>query len=195
MSLATERPDLLPALKTAINAENDAEFVVYRNNGQTTLMAGWYSKPHASVKAWNANANWRDIFDAIEGAKYTPSVANLSTQLDAGGTNRLLSNLCKLTLQQNMLLAMANTFDARDAGTIDAVLDSVTGIYSLQAANVVAPGGVAGVNVANKAARAANRGEAIFGGNDVIKGTVTAKILTWEGTLLDTDISAALSLP
>lgn len=182
----------LPALRAAIDAETDPEFAVYRANGQTGLMAGWYNGPHATARAWNSRARWADIQGAIDYGKYTPAVANVPT--DVAGTNRLLGILIKLTVQQNMLLGQAGMVDATDAGTVDAVIDSVTGIQSGAAGAVTSPGGASGVNAAQQMTRAATRCEAIYGGTDMTKGTITAKVLAWEGTIGEQEIGAALAL-
>jgi len=183
----------LQALKAAINGETDPTFVSYRVNGQTPLMAEWLNQPHASMKAWDRAAPWGPVFNAIDGAKYTPALAQVNTSVDTAATNKLLVNLLKLQVQQNMLLAMA-TIDARDSGTVDALLDSVSAVYTLNGTSTTSPGGLAGVNVAGKLTRAALRGEAIFDGEDVIKATVVAKILVFEGFISDADIGAALEV-
>lgn len=193
MSLAQQRPDLLPVLQAAIAAETDPDFVDLRNAGATGAMAGWFNATHVTQRAWLSRADWSTVFDKIDGAKYTPSAANLATQLNAEGTNRLLSNLCKLTLQQNLLLAHQQGIDARDAGNVDALLDTVVGVYTLNGAAVTNPGGASGANVALDLTRLARRGELVFGGNDMTKGTVTSKLLVWEGSLSNDDIVQAIN--
>lgn len=193
MSLATQRPDLLPVLQAAIAAETDATFVDLRNAGAVGAMADWYNVEHGTTKAWRSAAQWSEIFDAVDGAKYTPSTANLATQLSTEGMCRLLVNLLKLQVQQNMLLAHAGGIDARDDGNVDALLDTVTAVYTLSGAGTAAPGGASGVNVANRLARPARRGELVFGGNDRTDGTVTAKVLVWEGLLDGNDIVQAIN--
>lgn len=182
----------LAALKAAIAAETDPTFTSYRTNGQTTLMAAWLNQPHATVKAWDAAADWQSIANAINFAQYTPSAAQTPT--DTAGLCKLLTILVKLNVQQNMLLAHRDALNARDTGNIDALLDSVTDIQSGNNGALRHPGGASGVNVANQLVRAAKRGEVVFGGGDVTKGTVTAKMLAYEGDIADTDISAALAL-
>lgn len=184
-------PAQLAALKAAIAAETDPTFAGYRANGQTTLMASWFNQAHATVRAWSRAASWQDIANAIDFSKYTPTPANTPT--DTPGTNRMLGILVKLAVQQNMLLMTQVSFDATDLGNIDALLDTVTQIPSGASGNTVNAAGVQGVNVAVQLTRAAKRGEAVFGGNDVTKGTVTAKQLAWEGDITDADISAALA--
>lgn len=83
--------------------------------------------------------------------------------------------------------------DARDDGNVDALIDTVTAVYTLSGSGTAAPGGASGVNVANRLARAARRGELVFGGTDRTDGTVTAKVLTWEGLLNADDIVQAIN--
>lgn len=180
----------LQTLKAAILAETDQEFAGYRANGQTGLMAQWLNGNHATVKAWDANASWEAVQNAIDYAKYTPSAANTPT--DAAGTNRMLAILLKLAVQQNMLIGMQQRIDATDTGTVDALLDTVMAVPAGAGGALVAPGGASGVNVAAALTRPATRAEAIFGGQDVTKGTVTAKMLTRPGSITDADIGAAL---
>lgn len=182
---------LYPALKTAILAETDPEFVGYRTNGQTTLMAGWLNTNHASELAWDADSAWASIFDAIDGSLYTPPAAQVQAATDTVATKLLLCNLLKLTIQQNMLLAMQSA-DARRPDTRAAILDSVTGVYTLNAYNRTNPGGTSGGNVAASMVRPVRRGELIFGGATSTAGGITARTLTWEGFVTDSDISAAL---
>lgn len=181
----------LQALKTAVNTETDPVFAGYRANGQNTLMADWFNQPHASVKAWDKNASWESIQNAIDYAKYTPAVANMPT--DTAGLCRLMGILLKLMVQQNMLIGMQARVDGTDSGTVDALLDTVVQVQSGVGGAATSPGGSNGVNVANTLTRAALRGEAVFGGSDVTKGTVTAKVLAREGWLQDIDIAAAVA--
>lgn len=185
-------PSQLQSLRTAIDSETDPDFVTYRTNGQSSLMRDWFNSPHATVKAWDSNASWEAIQNAIEYAKYTPSTANIP--IDTTGTNKLLAILIKLTVQQNMLIGMQQRLDATDSGTITALLDTVTGIPSGAGGSVVQPGGAQGGNVAAACTRPALRAEVVFGGSDVVNGGVTAKLLMRTGTITDLDIGAALEL-
>lgn len=181
----------LQTLKSAITAETDPTFVGYRTSGSVGLMAQWYNQPHATAKAWHTAAQWYDIANAIDWSKYTPATANIPT--DTAGTNKLLAILIKATVQQNMIIAMQSGVDATDGGTIDGLLDTVVQVPAGAAGANVNPGGTGGVNVANVLARTALKGEFVFGGTDVVKGTVTAKILNLPGELYDQDIIDALS--
>lgn len=191
--MTTLSENQLIALKAAILAETDPTFATYRQNGQNGLMAAFLSAEHPAVKAWNKNASWEAVQNAIDYAKYTPAVANMPT--DIPGLCRLAGILIKLTVQQNMLIGMQQRIDATDGGTVDALLDTVVQVQSGAAGAATAPGGANGVNVANQLIRPALKCEALFGGNDVTKGTVSAKVLSREGAISDIDVAAALQLP
>lgn len=184
----------LQLLRNAIDAETDPELVTYRDLGQTGLVADWYNIAHPSVIAWNNYARWADVQNAIDYTKYTPTVPNMPT--DTAGTNRLIGILVKLNVQQNMLLGSRDGFvDATNISNVDAIIDTVTGIQAGVGGAVVAPGGSSGVNVANALTRYATRAEAVFGGTDVTKGTITAKVLTWMDIVTERDVNAAMALP
>lgn len=184
---------LYPTLKAGILALTDPTFVALRNEGATGQMADWLNQNHATEKAWNSAASWEAVQNAIEYAKYTPSVAN--TPSDTAGLCKMVAILLKLTVQQNMLIGMQQRIDATDAGTVDALLDTVIQVPSGLAGALTSPGGASGVNVANALTRPARRGEVIFGGNVVQKGTVSARVLAWQGQVTDHDVIRAINLP
>jgi hypothetical protein len=183
----------IPALKAAIFAETDFGFVANRIAGATAAMADFFNADHPTTKAWNKFARWRPVFTAIDFSKYTPSVTNTNAATDATATKQLLLNLVKLTVQQNLLIAYDGYFDARDGANVDGLLDSVSSVYTLSANLTTSPGGTSGVNVANQLIRAATRGEVIYGGTDVVKATVSAKVLTWEGSITNEDVVIAFN--
>ena len=182
---------LYPALKAAILAETAPEFVEYRNNGQTPLMASWLNAEHETEKAWNKATSWGPIFAAIDGSLYTPQPAQVTAANDATATKLLLVNLLKLTMQQNYLLAM-QTVDATNVDARNALVDQVTNVYTLNGTNRTNPGGLGGAAIAPFLTRPARRGELIFGGQTSQTGGITARTLAWEGLVTDADISAAL---
>lgn len=183
----------LTTLKAGILAETDPTFVALRDSGATGAMADWLNGFHATQKAWKKSAQWVDIMSAIDGAKYTPSVANMP--VDTAGLCRLVGILIKLTAQQNMIIGMQGGLDATDAGTTAWMLDTVTGVQSGASGATVAPGGAQGVNVANALARSATRAEALFVASTAVFGTVSAALLSFEGDVSDADVVAAINLP
>ena len=183
---------LYPALKAAILAETDPEFVSYRQAGnKEPEMAAWLNTEHATEKAWNKAASWGPIFAAIDGSLYTPPPAQVASAPDATATKLLLVNLLKLTMQQNYLLAM-QTVDATNADARAALVDQVTNTYTLNANNRTNPGGVGGADIAPFMVRPARRVELIFGGQTCETGGVTARALMYEGTVAAQEISDAL---
>jgi hypothetical protein len=183
----------IQTLKAAIAAETDAAFVINRTAGATAAMAEFFNTAHPSTKAWNKNAQWRPVFTAIDFTKYTPSVTATNAATDATATKQLLLNLVKLNVQQNLLIAYDGYFDARDGANVDGLLDSVTSVYTLSGTGTTSPGGASGVNVAQQLIRAATRGEAVFGGTDVVKATLSAKVLAWEGPITNEDVVIAFN--
>ena len=191
MSITT---DQRPTLKAAILAETDPTFVALRQANNEEGMAAWYRQAHPSIKAWNKAARWQDVFNAIDPAKYTPPISNINAATDATGTKQLLATMVKLTVQQNMLLALGQTIDARNSGIVDAVLDTVIGIYTMSGTSTNSPGGSGGLLAAQQLVRPALRGELVFGGTDMTKATsVVGKILNWEGEITAQDVSDALA--
>lgn len=60
-------PQQLPALKAAIAAATDPEFVFARENGQTGVMASWFNAEASPVfYLWSANYTPEQIVAAIE---------------------------------------------------------------------------------------------------------------------------------
>lgn len=174
------------AIKNGLIAEPTQSVIDAITGRNDSFLASWCNELHPSVKAWRATAPWLEVANVIDFAKYTPSAANLP--VDITGLNKLMAILIKLTVQQNMALMMTAGVNAKDAGTMDALLDSVTAIPSGALGANTSPGGASGVNVATVLIRTATRGQVYAGGVDVTKGTVTAKVLVFEGRIETSDI-------
>ena len=66
----------LQTFRAALFAETDPELVTYRTNGQTGLVAEWYSKPRVpTLTVWKTRVSNDDIGDAMNGSE----VAGLSS--------------------------------------------------------------------------------------------------------------------
>lgn len=182
--------DQLTTLKAGIAAQTDPAFVAMRNAGSTGAMAEWLNQPNGTQKAWDTQASWTDIQNAIEYAKYTPLNADIPTT--TAGTNKMLAILIKLTVQQNMLIGMQYGLDAGKAGVVAGLLDSVIQVPAGASSALVAPGGAAGVNVANAITRIASIAESLFITSSPTFGTVTAALLSWSGMLGNDDVVNAL---
>lgn len=180
----------LPALRAAIDAETDPEFVSYRDNGQTGLMANWYNQP-SSTMVWGNLMPVDAMFDAIDFANY-----DMLPAIDGTGEqrNRLIASQNKLLAVQVMLQGRTeiNCFPNR---TRDSLLTATTDIPSGNNGALRSAAGANGARILGAMQRAATRGEALFVGNPVSTGTVSAPKLVFEGGISDQDISAALALP
>ena len=54
-------PSQLATLKAAIQAESDASFVQYRNEGNTGMMADWFNQQHATFIVWKNTVSAEEI--------------------------------------------------------------------------------------------------------------------------------------
>lgn len=115
----------LSILRAAIDAETDTEFVTYRDNGQTGLMANWYNQP-SSTMVWGNLMPVDAMFDAIDFANY-----DMLPAIDGTGEqrNRLIASQNKLLAVQVMLQGRTeiNCFPNR---TRDSLLTATTDIPS-----------------------------------------------------------------
>lgn len=180
-------PQQLATLKTAILVETDAEFVSYRANGQTGLMAGWMNA--AAVPAWYV---WRtstpttEIAAAITLSSFTPADAPDSTALY---TNRAL--LCALKRDNVRTLLERESLPTAMLNTRQSLTDALQNVPAGVGGALLDAGWLGAGKVKAVITRAATRAERLF-----VTGTGTANTpgaLTWEGPLTDTDISAALA--
>lgn len=180
----------LAVLKTAIAAETDPEFVGYRNNGQTGLMANWYNQPSATM-VWGNLMPVDAMFDAIDFANY-----DMLPAIDGTGEqrNRLIASQNKLLAIQVMLQGRSeiNCYPNR---TRDSLLVATTDIPSGNNGALRSASGSGGSRILSAMQRAATRGEALYVGAPVTTGSVSVPKLVFEGSISDQDISAALALP
>lgn len=201
MALTTAQ---LQTLKTAINAETDPQFVTYRTNGQTGLMADWFNaEASPAFSVWRTDARTVDIFDAIDSTKFTPSATITGTEVEP-----LLSrkrgwidevNIKQMVLQN--LLAFRETINAAKPnvrGSLrDAVIQLPTGALDGNGKpGLSTAGGANGASVLAVCVRNANRLEKLFAaasqGSDTT-GTTTARVMTVEGQITGDDIVLALA--
>jgi hypothetical protein len=180
-------PAQLSTLKAAITADQVLSAFPNNSDGAFAIAAAVNLPADPSVNVWRTDAPVADISDAINWAQYTPVDAVDST---AVYTNRLLSIQTKQMNLQMMLQGResvnANKINIR-AGLRDAVIAVPAGANG----TAVSPGGANGATVLNACVRNALRVEAILAGADATTGTVTAKLLGFEGTVTYQDIEAA----
>lgn len=162
-------PEQLTTLKAAILSGTDAEFVGYRTNGQTTLMAAWFNvEASPAVKAWRSSVPPEDSDEA------TPW-ANFDSIAQAGKRDSYLHAFMRYPRNY-----------ARNA-----VRKWITDVWGNATAGSNAETILVGAGQRN-----ITRGETVLGGNtQASTNSVSALKLAWEGSVSDVDISAALARP
>ena len=197
-------PAQLTTLKAAILAETDPEFVGYRTNGQTGLMAEWLSRDSSpAVMVWRTDASTIDILDAIDSTKFTPSATITGTEVEP-----LLSrkrgwidevNIKQMVIQ-NMLAFRATINAAKPsvrASLRDAVIQLPTGALDGNGKpGLTSAGGVSGANVLAACVRVGNRLEVLLAAQSQASdttGSTTARVMTFEGSISGDDIVRVLS--
>lgn len=147
-------------------------------------------KADSGQKVWRTDAPVSSIIDAINWTSYTPNDAPDNT---ATYTNRaLLAQTKQMNLQlmlqgrQSINASLANL----RAGLRDAVIQVPTGAGGA----MTAPGGASGATVMTVCTRNANRAENLFAAPSQTTGTVSAKVLTFEGYITSEDVQAAREL-
>lgn len=174
----TQRQSLLAAVIANPTAS------AYRTAGDGYSLKEWCNTASA-VSVWRTDAQVSSIIDAISWANYTPNDAADNT---ATYTNRaLLAQTKQINLQ--MMLQGRQTIDASKsnirAGLRDAVIQLPTGAGG----QMTTAGGAGGVTVLNACTRLANNAEAVLAAPAQKTGTVSAQILTFEGSVDDSDVS------
>lgn len=180
-------PAQLQTLKAAIIADQVLSAFPNNSDGAFAIAAAINAPAEPAVNVWRSDAPVADISDAINWLAYTPVDAIDDTNIYQ---NRLLSIQTKQMNLQLMLQGResvnANKANIR-AGLRDAVVSVPAGVNGA----MVSPGGASGANVLNACVRNALRVEAILAGANATTGTVTAKLLGFEGTVTYQDIEAA----
>lgn len=168
-------PSQLADLKTAILSETDSEFVGYRNNGQTPLMAAWFNAPLApTYYVKRTSLSRHDILTATSDDGTTFSWA--------GGAY--------ITRSQGERDAFREMFNS--TGTVNPSLATIQAAF----ADIFSGAGGAGnrAHITAMSRRPCTRAERLYvAGGDGSKAN-PAK-MGFEGAITDSDISAALSLP
>jgi hypothetical protein len=159
--LTTEQ---LSVLRSAMDAETDPEFVAYRTNGQTPLMAEWYNADTSPAHiVWKTNVHKNEVGKAF--------VASALAAITAGNNDKL-SNFAQWNETVNPSRADQRAF-----------FDDV---FSVSA------GATTRAALAALWKRPATRVEKLFAtgtGTDASPAT-----LVFEGRIADYEISAALAL-
>ena len=160
-------PQQLPALKAAIAAETDPEFVGYRTNGQTPLMRDWLNAPSTFV-VYKTSETVASVGQAVN---YVAFEALTTANLEKINTFTRLNMNTFNPSKADVRSCWANIFSGALGGQGQATRDALEALWR----------------------RFATRGERIYATGT---GTTLAPgALVFEGSITDSDISAALSLP
>lgn len=157
----------LNALAAAIAAETDPEFVGYRDNGQNTLMAAWFQG-----EASPAVQCWRTSVPPEESDEATPWV-NFDSIAQAGKRESYIHAFMRYPRDYSRGPVRKWITDVWGNATVGSNAETI-----LRGAGL----------------RNITRGEKVLGGSNVTStNTVSALKLTWEGSITDEDIAAALT--
>jgi len=182
----------LQAIKTEINNDPALSSQPMNSDGAFAIAEALNRLDVPDFFVWRTDARVRDIFDAIDWAKYTPIDAVDATNASIY-TARLLAIQTKQINLQNMLVGRDTIDTSRvniRAGLRDAVIQLPSGAQGV----ATSAGGVSGVNVLNICVRKALRIErvlALASAPSDTTGTVTARIMGYEGQISYPDVELA----
>ena len=192
----------LQALKTAITGNPTWAAFPQTTDGYIALAQTLNQTAAPTFTVWRTEVPTTTIMDAIDFSKYTPNGAlddaTLSTQLIA--TQRQAQLLAIQTKQMNlqMMTQGRQTLDASKPNIRSSLRDAVIQLPAGAGGAAVTAAGASGVNVLNACTRAATEAEKILAvassGSDTT-GSVTARVLGFEGFLSGQDVEAARNLP
>jgi hypothetical protein len=193
-------PAQLAALKTAINATPAWSSIPNNDDGHFGLAALLNQPASPALSVWRTDVPIADIIDAIDLSKYTPN--DVVSGSDSGDALHRKNGwlLTSQTKQMNLQLLL----QGRDrlncakpnvrAGLRDAVIQLPTGAGGA----VTAPGGTNGTAVLNMCVRNATEAEKVLvtasQASDTT-GSVTARVLGYEGGVSPSDVQQARNLP
>ena len=190
----------LQALKTGINASPTWSAFPIDGDGPTDLAAALNASASPTFTVWRTDAPISAIMDAITWANYTPNDSIADADTDPALSRKIGRLLTAQTKQMNLQLMLQgrDRFNAAPpnarAGLRDAVILLPTGAGGAN----TSPGGASGVNVLNACTRNATEAEKILAtpssGSDTT-GTVTARVLGFEGFVTAAEVAAARNLP
>lgn len=187
-------------LKAAITANPTWAAYPQNSDGYADLATVLNQPANPAFSVWRTDVPVSSIMDAITWANYTPNDVVGGSDTDPLLTRKVGWLLTVQTKQMNLQLML----QGRDrlncsppnvrAGLRDAVIQVPTG----GGGALTSPGGASGATVLNVCTRNATEGEKILAnasqGSDTT-GTVTARVLGFEGKLTGADVQAARELP
>jgi hypothetical protein len=180
-------PAQLQAIKAAIDADPVLAAKPLNSDGASDIATALNLPANPTVKVWRSEAPVADINDAINWSQYTPV-----DSIDDTGMyqNRLLSIQTK-QMNLQLMLQGRESVNANKANIRAGLRDAVVSVPAGVGGAMVSPGGASGVNVLNNCVRDALRIEAILAGAAATTGTVTAKLLGFEGAIAYQVVEAA----
>lgn len=185
MTLTTTQ---LQTLRAAILSSSDLNSYPSNSDGAFEIARLLNLTSSPVVMVWKTDTKVSDILDAINWPSYTPTdVPDLTTAY----TNRLLAVQTKQMNLQNMLIGR-ETIDTSKANIRSGLRDAVIQLPTGPSGSLVTAAGVGGSNVLNACTRQARRVEVILAGAPATTGSVTAKLLEFEGEINYQDVIEAL---
>lgn len=189
-------PEQHAALKAAINANPTWVAFPQTTDGYVALAQALNAPANPAFTVWRTEAPISAILDAINFALYTPNDVVGGSDTDPVLSRKIGWLLTAQTKQMNLQLMLQGrqSLDASlsnlRAGLRDAVIQVPTGAGGA----MTAPGGSSGATVMTVCTRNANRAENLFAAPSQTTGTVSAKVLTFEGYITSEDVQAAREL-
>lgn len=192
----------LQALKTAIAGNPTWSAFPQTTDGYIALAQALNQTAAPTFTVWRTEVPTTAIMDAIDFSKYTPAGAmddaTLSTQLVATQRQAQLLAIQTKQIDLQMMTQGRQTLDASKPNIRSGLRDSVIQLPAGAGGAAVTAAGASGVNVLNACTRAATEAEKILAtassGSDTT-GSVTARVLGFEGFVSGQDVEAARNLP
>lgn len=189
MAFTTEQ---LTLIRAAIDA-NPAWSSLPINDDTGIFIAQEMNKPKVPTSlAWHSAAVVDDIINAITWANYTP---NDKITTDAEPTlSQKIGRILEIQVKQMNLQLMLQgrlTIDCTHPTLRTGLRDAVIQVPSGAGGAAVNPGGTSGVTVMNACTRPASFLEDLLSTATETTGTVTAKVLAFEGQINNRDVEQA----
>lgn len=178
------------AIKADILANADMNTLPNNSDGSFEIARLYNLPANPTFSVWRTDAPVSAILDAINWSLYTPNDApdNTSTY-----TNRALNIQTKQMNLQNMVIGR-DRLDCNKVNIRAGLRDAVIAVPAGAGGAAVSPGGASGATVLNNCTRNATRLEkllAVAGQANDTTGTVTARVMGFEGTVSYQDIDIA----
>ncbi len=197
MALTTAQ---LQALKTAIVGNPTWNALPNNGDGNFALAALLNAPASPASSVWRTDARVSAILDAVDLSKYTPNDA--IGDADSGDTlhrknGRLLTAQTK-QMNLQLLLQGRDTLNASPVTVRASLRDAVINLPTGASGAATSPGGASGVNALNACVRNATEAEKVLATasqSSDTTGTVTARVLGFEGQVSGQDVETARNLP